>query len=100
MVIGNRDEILRRLGLDIREHRLRKNVSQQVLAQRSGVSLTVVKRLEAGYGATLGSFVQICRTLGQDGWIDSLHPQDTISPIAYADAMRQAETRKRRRAHV
>lgn len=100
MVIGNKEEILRRIGQDIREHRLRKNLSQLLLAQRSGVSLTVVKRLESGYGATLGSFALICRTLGQDGWIEALHPQDVLSPIAYADALRKAEAKKRRRAHV
>jgi len=75
-------------------------MSQQVLAKRSGVSLTVVKRLESGRGTTLGSFVLICRTLGQDAWIDALHPRDAISPIAYADALRKAEAHKRRRAHA
>lgn len=100
MVIGDKDTILRRIGAALREQRLRRNLPQAVLAERSGLSLTSVKRLESGEGATLGSFVQVCRTLNLDGWIASLEPHDELSPIAYADALRKAEAHKRRRAHV
>ena len=100
MTIGTRESILQRIGVAVREHRLRKNITQKMLAERSGISLTAVKHLERGVGATLGSFVQACRTLGIDGWIAEIEPCDELSPIAYADALKKAAQKKRRRAHV
>ena len=100
MVFGNKDELLRRIGVALRTHRLRQNMPQSVLAERSGISLTAVKRLEGGLGATLGSFVQVCRTLNLDGWIAEMEPKDFVSPIAYAEALKKTEAKQRRRAHV
>ena len=100
MTIGTRETILQRIGVAVREHRLRKNITQKMLAERSGISLTAVKHLERGVGATLGSFVQACRTLGIDGWIAEIEPHDELSPIAYAEALKKAAQKKRRRAHV
>jgi len=100
MTIGSRDEILKRIGCSLREQRLRKNLPQSVLAERSGLSLTAVKRLEGGLGATLGSFVQVCRILNLDGWISEIEPKESVSPLAYAEALKKAESKKRRRAHV
>ena len=84
----------------MKEHRLRQNLPQAVLAERSGVSMTAIKRLEGGMGATLGSFVQVCRTLGLDGWVSEIEPKDSVSPIAYAEALKKTFAKKRRRAHV
>ena len=100
MVVGSKEELLERIGEALMEHRLRRNITQQMLAERSGLSLTAVKRLEGGDGATLGSFVQVCRTLGQDWWISDLEPKDEMSPIAYADAIEKSQVKKRKRAHV
>ena len=100
MTIGSKDEILKRIGVALKEHRLRQNLPQKVLAERSGLSLTAVKRLESGLGATLGSFVQVCRTLKLDGWISEIEPKDFVSPLAYAEALKKSAATRRRRAHV
>ena len=100
MTIGNKETILKRIGEALKAHRLRQNIPQNVLAERSGISLTAVKRLENGDGATLGSFVLVCRTLGLDHWIAEMEPRDEISPLAYAEALKKSEAKKRRRAHV
>ena len=100
MTIGNKGFILHRIGEVLRVHRLRLNLPQKVVAERSGVSLTSVKRLESGEGATLGTFVQVCRTLNLDGWIAAIEPHDEVSPIAYAEALKKTAAKKRKRAHV
>ena len=100
MTIGSKETILKRIGEALKAHRLRQNIPQNVLAERSGISLTAVKRLENGDGATLGSFVLVCRTLGLDRWISEMEPRDEISPLAYAEALKKSEAKKRRRAHV
>ena len=100
MTIGNRETILKRIGEALKTHRLRQNIPQNVLAERSSISLTAVKRLESGEGATLGSFVLVCRTLGIDHWIADIEPRDEVSPLAYAEALKKSAAKKRRRAHV
>ena len=60
MIIGNKDEILVRIGDAVKNERLRQNITQAVLAERSGVSLNAVKHLESGSGVTLGTFVLYC----------------------------------------
>ena len=100
MTVGNKELILRRIGEALKVHRLRLNLPQKVVAERSSVSLTSVKRLESGEGATLGTFVQVCRTLNLDGWIAGLEPHDEVSPIAYAEALKKTAAKERKRAHV
>ena len=96
MVKGTKGEILRRIGTAMREWRLRANITQQELADRSGVSLNAVRHLENGSGATLGTFVQACRTLGRDRWILDLEDIPELSPIAYAEALERAKAAVRR----
>lgn len=96
MVKGTRSEILRRIGASITTFRLDANITQQSLAERCGVSLNAVRHLERGSGATLWTFVQVCRILGKDRWILDLEPKDEISPIAFADAMKKAQKVKAR----
>lgn len=61
--------------------RLNQNLTQQVLADRSGISLKAVVNLESGHGASLKSFLSVCRTLGQLGWIDTITPPEGPSPM-------------------
>ena len=99
MIKGTKSEILKRIGDSIRGHRLQANITQQMLAERSGVSLNAIRHLENGVGASLGTFVQACRTLGKDRWIVDLEPKDELSPIQLAAELnRHAHTKKRIRA--
>ena len=92
MVKGSKNEILCRIGKAMREWRLRADITQQELADRSGVSLNAIRHLEDGSGATLGTFVQACRTLGKDRWILDLETFPEISPIAFAEALEKAKS--------
>lgn len=101
MVFGSRYELLARLGEAVKRKRLGMNVTQKTLADRSGVSVSAVKHIEAGCGATLGSFVLVCRTLGKDGWINAFTRMDEdLSPIAYAEALEKSKGRVRLRARA
>jgi len=96
MVKGTKDEVLRRIGKAIREWRLRSDITQQMLAERSAVSLNAVRHLEDGSGATLGTFVQVCRTLGRDRWILDLETFPEFSPIAFVEALDKAKPAAKR----
>ena len=99
MVKGTKYEILKRIGNSMRGHRLQANITQQMLAERSGVSLNAIRHLESGAGVSLGTFVQACRILGKDRWIFDLEPKDEPSPIQLAEALsRKKRVKKRMRA--
>lgn len=84
MVIGTIDSILTDIASMLRRERLQQNLSQQVVADRSGLSLTAVKNLETGKDASLSTFIQICRTLGKDDWLLTLGPSNAVSIHDYA----------------
>ena len=99
MIVGSKKEILAMIGEAVRNERLRQNITQSLLASRSGVSLNAVKNLEGGTGATLGTFVLVCRTLGKDSWIRSFAmPQDELTPIEYVEMLKKGKRKLRKRA--
>lgn len=84
MIIGSVESILSDVASMLRHERLQQNLSQQVVADRSGISLTAVKNLESGKDSSLSTFIQVCRTLGKDEWILSLGPANAVSIRDYA----------------
>lgn len=85
MVYGSVKEIIQRIGVSIKRHRLEQNITQQQLADRCGVSISSVKSLESGSGSTLETFLQVTRALNKDGWVGYLEPVSQVSPLEYAD---------------
>jgi transcriptional regulator with XRE-family HTH domain len=69
------------LGERIKAARLRKNIKQDELASRAGISVPTVARLEAGKGSSLSSFVKVLQILKEDAWLEQLAPQVSISPV-------------------
>jgi len=84
MIIGSIGTILADVGSMLRRERLQQNLSQQIVADRSGISLTAVKNLESGRDSSLSTFIQVCRTLGKDEWVLTLGPTDAVSIRDYA----------------
>ena len=69
------------LGEDLQRLRIRQNLTQNILAERSGISVSAVKNLESGRGATLHTLISVLRTLGREGWLQSIAPVPTIHPF-------------------
>jgi len=74
------DQMMTEVGDSIRRLRLHRNLSQAVIAERSGISFGAYRNLESGKGATLRSFLAVCRTLGKTDWMRTL-PPPMISPM-------------------
>lgn len=74
------DKMLMDVGDSIRQLRLHLNLAQAVVAERSGISFGAYRNLESGEGASLRSFLAVCRTLGKTDWIRTL-PPPMISPM-------------------
>ena len=84
MVLGKIENLLADIGSMLKRERLYRNLSQRVVSERSGVSGSALKNLEGGKGASLKTFVQVCRTLGKDEWIMTLGPADAVSVRDFA----------------
>ena len=75
------NEIAKNLAEKIKKHRNRLKISQEVLAQKSGVSLGSIKRFETKYEISLQSFIKIAIALDLDNDLDNLFTQKTYASI-------------------
>ena len=75
------NEIARNLADKIKEHRKKLKISQEVLAQKSGVSLGSIKRFETKYEISLQSFIKIAIALDLDNDFENLFTQKTYTSI-------------------
>ena len=97
MLYGDKNEILALIGGRMRSRRLRLNLTQQVAAERSGISVQTLKNLENG------KVVSLCRTYGHDDWVYELEPEqvsDYAARIAAVKKKRQRATGTRGGNHV
>lgn len=69
------------LGTHLRALRLDRNLEQATVAERAGVSLNAVKRLESGRGSTTHTLISILRALGREEWLKTIAPIATINPL-------------------
>ena len=74
------DQMLLEIGDAVRKLRLHRNLSQGVIAERSGISFWAYRNLESVMGVSLKSFLAVCRTLGKTDWMRTL-PPPAISPM-------------------
>ena len=73
--------ILQRIGSRIRDYRMRMEMTQSELAERSGVSMGTIVRLERGETVSVLLFISILRTLGVLENLETLLPELGISPM-------------------
>jgi DNA-binding XRE family transcriptional regulator len=72
---------LKKLGTDLERARLRRNMSQEMLAERIGVSVKTVQRMEQGYsGMAVQHLVRAMHVFGELERLNQLldSAQDTI----------------------
>lgn len=75
------NEIAKNLAEKIKQQRKKLKISQQKLAQKSGVSLGSIKRFETKYEISLLSFIKIAIALDLDNDIENLFTTKTYTSI-------------------
>ena len=75
------NEIAKNLANKIKVHRKKLKISQEFLAQKSGVSLGSIKRFETKYEISLQSFIKIAIALGIDNNLENLFTTKTYTSI-------------------
>lgn len=87
-----------RIGNRLKQTRLRQNITQQSLAEETGVSLSSIKKIEKG---EIGSFDTWLRVLRILGLLDALQPlvnEPQPSPSEYYEMVHSSSKKTRKRA--
>ena len=92
-------EICDRIGVKIKTVRLKQNMSQEELADKRGVSISTIKRMEEGEVKTLESLIRILRTLGKLDIFIPLVNEEQLSPNEYYELASKANKLVRKRAY-
>lgn len=91
-IVRSTEEWEAELGRRINVIRKQRGMTQEELAQRSNISRSAVKYLEAGKGSSLASFVKVARALELDEIFDQIFAVSSpISPLAILAAKRKLE---------
>ncbi len=91
-------EICKRIASKIKEVRLKQNMSQVELADKSGISISTIKRMEDGEMKNFESLIRILRTLGKLDVFVPLIEEEQLSPNEYYELVRKASKPRRKRA--
>jgi len=93
------DEVIqRKIGERLKAVRLKQNITQQALAEESGVSLSSVKKIEKGEIGSFDSLLRVLRTLGKLDVLLPLVEEEQLSPSEYYELMQKAGAHQRKRA--
>ncbi len=73
--------------------RLKRNVTQEQLAERAGLDRTTIVQLEKGRSATLLTLIQILRVLEKLELLNGLVEEAEVSPLEVARQMKKTRQR-------
>jgi len=92
-------EICRELSSRLRRQRLLKNIRQQELAKRSGLSVGTIKNIETKAQVSLENFIRILCALGLAGDLENLFKIEaqSIADLEKIEKMKNKKIRKRAR---
>jgi transcriptional regulator with XRE-family HTH domain len=87
------------LGHRLRQLRLARNLDQRTTAEKAGISLRALGKLENGRGSTLETLLRTLRALDYVKGIEMLAPQPTINPLTMLRTPKPPQRVRRPRKH-
>ena len=91
-------DIAKRIGANLKELRLRQNITQSNLAESAGVSLSTLKKIENGDICSFDSFLRLLRTLRKLDVLQPLVEEEQLTPNEYWEFINNAKRKERKRA--
>ena len=88
----------KRIGEKLKAIRLKRNITQQSLAEAASISLSSVKKVENGEIGSFDTLLRILRTLGMLESISQLFEEEQLSPSEYYEMVNEAKKQTRKRA--
>ena len=89
-------EISQILGDRLKQRRLELNLTQKALAEKSGVGVSTVARIESGQGGTVDNLIHIAIALGM---INEFAQLFVIPPASINDIIAKQTPRQRASSH-
>lgn len=77
-------EIIEKLGVFIKHHRLDQNITQADLAQKANVNRTTLSQFERGTRVNMITFIQLLRALDLLHVLDGFTIKEQVSPLELA----------------
>ena len=74
------DQVEALIGEKVRSYRLDRNLPQEVVASKAGISRGSLQRMEAGQGSTLRAFIGVLKALQLEDWFETIAPIPGINP--------------------
>ncbi len=81
----NNQTIMRELGQRMQDTRIAMNLTQAQMAERSGVALRTVVRIESGESVKVESVLNILRVLGMLGNLNEMIQEQVLAPTELID---------------
>lgn len=89
------EAVLSELGRRIAQFRINENITQKMLAEKAGVGLRTVERLEKGEPGQLLTLIRVLRVLGLLSELGNLVPEPETRPMVL---LQKKKNSKRQRA--
>lgn len=91
-------ELVQLLGNRFKDYRMRCNLTQKEVAERSGIGLTTIHKFENGTAGnlSLSTFILLLKVVGQVNALDDIMPELPPSPYL----MRNEEKKAQRIRHT
>ncbi|NIY46462.1 helix-turn-helix domain-containing protein [Cedecea colo] len=90
-------ELLAELGRRLRDQRLRRNLLQKTLAEKAGISVSALKKLEGQGTGSLENFMKVVYALRLEKELQSLFVPQPLT-IAQLEALRAPARQRARKA--
>ena len=91
-------QLSKRIGEKLKAIRLKRNITQQSLAEASSISLSSIKKVENGEIGSFDTLLRILRTLGMLDSISTLFEEEQLSPSEYYEMVNKVKQKTRKRA--
>jgi transcriptional regulator with XRE-family HTH domain len=88
-------EILMELGKRIRHKRIQKRFKQSDLAQRAGIHVYTLQKMEQGKSYNVSTLIQVLRALGELDHLEHFLPPVEISPMDLLNSKEKTSKRVR-----
>jgi transcriptional regulator with XRE-family HTH domain len=85
--------ILEELGSRLARHRLNLNLSQEQIAEKAGLGVNTISRIEQGKSTQLSNFIRVLRALELVENLELLVPRPPQSPIELAKVLKEQRLR-------
>ena len=96
--IRSQEELTSLLGENLKKLRLQIGLHQEVLSKQAGISVSALKNLENGTGASVKTLIKVVRALNREDWLESIAPVISVNPLHMVQDV-LGRQRAPRRAH-